>query len=335
MRKLVTQLLLAAMVLLSGTAFAGGSCVWAPGKKVGVEQSAPQINVNVGGLALVQVTVDSKGVFTAPQGWTTEFAIGECWGRNETTCGTWKARMTTNRAGSSTAHFSVATASCYGPHELDVAITVADPEATWTKTEKVEVQDHSRSPHARGGKVDLGVALLWAPNTNQTTRPGWGFGTDIGVLATKHLRLGASFRYMETGVPVEASLYPVAWQVTETSYGSHARVLGVITPAPWMGIELGGQAGVLVLGYPQINVTAEDTVQEETQVTPTMGVLAGVNFYPGKVFLLGLGFGCDITLTDVRRRVGSGYGGTGGTNEDANKANYAYPFFAFKIGARL
>jgi hypothetical protein len=145
---------------------------------------------------------------------------------------------------------------------------------------------------------------------------------------------------MTTGVPVEPQLHPVAWQVTETSYAANFQILGVVHAADWVGFDFGGQVGALVLHTPQVLIrqlpnSNIEVVQEETQVAPTAGLLAGVNFYPGKVLLLGLGFGCDLTLTSVRRRVGSGYGGTGGRDEDANKHPYAFPFLAVRVGARF
>jgi hypothetical protein len=339
MRYRIATTLVAAIWLASGNVTAA-ECTWTP-----AETESKMVQVQTGETALVQVNTDVKGSFTAPAGWTTEWVAGDCFGRDPNTCGVWKARTKPSSAGSSTAHFTVSSDACDGPREWDVTVVAeAAPAsytgATWTEPEKEEVQTHARSPHHRGGDVNVAGALLTAPNLPTTTSLGWGFEGGVGVLVTRHLRLGGAFRYMQTGVPVEESLHPVAWQATETSYGGFGRILGVVTPANWVDIEIGGQVGVLALHYPQTQIRqsstmAVETIQEETQVTPTAGLLAGVNFYPGDVLLLGLGFGCDLTLTEVRRRIGSGYGGTGHQDENANRNAYAFPFFAFRIGARL
>ncbi len=342
----IAILLVAAIWLITGTVSAA-PCVWTP-----AETEDKTVHMQVGEVTLVQVNTDVRGSFTAPEGWTTEFVQGDCFGRNPDTCGVWKARKTTTTGGTSTAHFSVSEDACDGPREWTVTIVAeAEPEpvapytgATWTEPEKTEVQDHARSPHASsnaGQSVQGHIGLLWAPNISTTTRDTWGVEGFLGALVTRHLRLGGALRYAQTGIPVEEALRPVPWQITETQVYAGFRITGVITPAEWVNIDLGGQVGALVLHYPETQIRQlqdgrVETILEETQVTPTAGVLGQVSFYPGSSgFMLGLGAGVDLSLTDVRRRPGSGLGGTGVNDENANKKPYAFPAFMALIGGRF
>jgi len=350
MKQTLATLLAVAAVLLTGTVFAAGPCVWAA---EGIDN--PNVTTQEGTTVVVVVT-DNNSTLTAPSGWTTKWEPTGCFGRDPKTCGTSTATMAMDEPGTFTAHFSLPKGACSGPLTWDVTIKVeAAPAATaasepkeegelWTAEEKDEVVDHARSPHAaanNGQSVQGSVGLLWAPNLNTTTRDTWGVEGAFGALVTPHLRLGGALRYATTGIPVEQRLNPVTWQVTETQYVGAFRITGVLTPARWVAIDLGGQVGALVLHYPaayirQLPDGRVENVLEETQVTPIAGILGAVSFYPGSSgLIIGLQAGVDLTLTDVRRRVGAGYGGTGLADEDANQKPYAFPAFGLVIGGRF
>jgi hypothetical protein len=141
---------------------------------------------------------------------------------------------------------------------------------------------------------------------------------------------------MQLGLHVAEELSPTVWQVTATSWQVAFQLTGVITPAKWMAIDLGGGIGVLALSTPdtvirQLPDGRVETILGQTQVTPVFGPLARIAFYPGSS---GFGFGgqaaLDITMTRLATTLGTQEGGT-----NAEQHIKAFPTFGVFAGWRF
>jgi len=271
-------------------------------------QGTDQTNVTVKPKETVRVSfvTGAQGQMKLPVAtgeWVNDgFTPGACVGfPNPKTCGRHSAHMVApDLAGVYSAPISVEGAQC-SPASRVITVTVEEPpkeaapkdpnEASWTKDEKQEVQDHMKNA-PDGRWFDLGVGMAWHPNMEGTsTRVGMGLETQFNARpGTKHATIGGALRWMTTGQPIWDELRPSTQETTRNSYTAMLRAAGVIT-APtgdgwdWLQLSLGGEFGATAHHHGQEDIGNNRQISSDTSFTPVVGPWVKLGLAPHQNFM--------------------------------------------------
>ena len=267
-------------------------------------QGADQSSATVKPGATVRFTsiTGAEGTMTLPEGAVhDDFVQGACVGfPNPKTCGRHEAHMVAPSVpGVYSIPVGVEGAQC-SPASKVMSITVEQPapaatpkdpnEASFTKDEKQEIQDHMKNA-PDGRWWDLGVGMAWHPNMDTTTTIGMGLEAQVNARpGTKHAIIGAAARWMTAGQPIWQPLRPSTQETTRNSYTAMVRGAGVIT-APtgdgwdWLQLSLGGEFGVTAHHHGQEDIGNGRQISADTSFTPVVGPWVKLGLAPHQNFM--------------------------------------------------
>jgi hypothetical protein len=211
--------------------------------------------------------------------------------------------------------------------------TVKVKQASASKAEVEEVNERVDDIERSYGRTFwLTGGLLWGPNDNEQTGNAWGVELASAYRVIQPdpvvgMKLGFSLRDRWSSVRVNENVYATEEDVPEHITTLAGRVLLNLELAHWIDLDLGAELGgarfyrdqSVLAQYPNRRIELD---KDYERWTPVIGGYGGVNFYPTKHLVLGLGVDADYNTRKVSRIAANDESGVAPVDDDAGERGF-------------